>query len=133
MSQQTLVIPDSAKCARCGIEAKTQMSVFDLFGIRKMDNQLRTQSHCKKCRKLHLSKELREKLNQFKDSIEKKYAKTLKDIQTNFKQAFENLRDSHKKDVEKILQNKKIRQDSVLEKKKSEIETKRIELEGKPS
>lgn len=129
MSQQ-LVIPNEAKCQKCGLEVKTSQGVYESFGIRMVNRKLLTQAQCKKCRKQSLPKELREKYANYKQiRHEKLHEKTL-EVKERFSKIFNQNRNNYKNEQDKITDLLTLSRDKLQREFNADCDKKKQELEA---
>ena len=129
MSEQ-LLIPNEAKCQRCGLEAKTSHAVYESFGVRMVNQKLLTQSHCKKCRKQSLPKELREKYKAWKEQQHERLANDTLKAKEGFDKQFIENREIYKKEQDTITEQIKQTRNKLQEEFNKDCEKKKQELEA---
>ena len=129
MSEQ-LVIPQEAKCQRCGLKSFTSQQVYESFGIRMVNGKLLSQAHCKKCRKQSLPKELRDKYRAWKEQHHNRLHENTLKIKTDFDNTFNKLRDDYKKSTEILNSQLKKERDKFQDQFNKDCEKKKQELEA---
>lgn len=127
MNQQ-LIIPSSSECSRCGLKSSTSEMVYETFGVRLVNGQIVAQSQCKKCKSLHLTKELKAKLDNYKEQIKKETEHIVQEWKKDHDELYNKTRDEYKTKLEQINSILKEHKQKRDREDKAKIEAKRQEL-----